>query len=185
MSLVFKAIPIRSWVASIQESVAARDVAMLVARLVLAWVFMYHGAGKLFNFKELGGISGTAAFFSEEGIPAAHVSAYLAGIVEFFGGALLALGLLTPLSAFALVIDMVVATLFVNLPNGMEPKAIGGGYVADGFEITLTLGALALVVAIFGAGRWSLDRLIGLAGPRAVGRPTAVPGQSPVEESAQ
>jgi putative oxidoreductase len=150
---------------ALQESRQARDLVLLVARLALAWVFIYHGAGKLFDFKHQGGIAGTTLFFHLEGLPAPHLLAYLVGMTEFFGGLLLLVGLAVPLAGIALTIDMLVAFLTATAANGMLPKALPGGIVADGFEINIALAALALIVGLLGAGRLSADYLIGLAAP--------------------
>ena len=153
---------VRSLVA-LQENYHVRSIVLLVARLALAAVFIYHGAGKLFNFKDQGGITGTAAFFKFEGIPAPHLFAYVGGITEFFGGLLLLAGLAVPLAGLALTIDMLLALLVATINNGMLNKALPGGIVADGMEVNLGLGAAALLVAALGAGMFSLDYLLGLA----------------------
>lgn len=153
-------------VLAVQEAAVARDIVFLIARILVGWVFMYHGAGKLFNFKHQGGITGTTAFFHSEGIPLAHFFAYLVGLTEFLGGFLLIIGLAVPLVGLALVGDMTVAIITTTAAIGMQPKAIGGGFVADGFEINLALAATALILAVLGAGRVSVDRLLGLGGRR-------------------
>jgi putative oxidoreductase len=158
---------IREQLVSVQENRLARDVVLLVARLALAWIFLYHGAGKLFDFKHQGGIAGTTAFFQFEGIPAPHLFAYLVGLTELCGGLLLLVGLAVPLAGIALTLDMVVAMLTATVSTGMLPKALPGGIVADGFEINLALAALALTVAVLGAGRFSVDRVIGLTRRKA------------------
>jgi putative oxidoreductase len=153
---------IRTLVA-LQENYRVRSVALFLARLAVASVFIYHGAGKLFNYLNQGGIAGTTAFFKFEGIPAPHLFAYVGGITEFFGGLLLLVGLAVPLAGLALTIDMLIALLAVTVNNGMFSKALPGGIVADGMQINLALGAAALLLAALGAGMFSLDYLLGLA----------------------
>jgi putative oxidoreductase len=160
---------LRARVAALQESWAARSTALLLARLALAWVFIYHGAGKLFDFKHQGGIAGTTAFFHLVGVPAAHFFAYVVGLIEFVGGILLLIGLAAPLAALALAGDMLVAIISATGSTGMLPKGLPGGIVADGFEINLALGVLALVVAILGAGRFSADYVLGARSRRVTG----------------
>ncbi|HLH67259.1 MAG TPA: DoxX family protein [Solirubrobacteraceae bacterium] len=147
--------------AAIAHARTLRASVLLIARIALAWVFMYHGAGKLFDFKHQGGIAGTTAFFQLEGIPAAHLFAYVVGLTEFVGGLMMLLGLATALAGLALTVDMLVAIVTATGATGMLPKALPHGIVADGFEINLALGALALTVAAMGAGELSLDRLLG------------------------
>jgi putative oxidoreductase len=123
---------------------------------------MYHGAGKLFDFKHQGGIAGATAFFHLEAIPAPHLMAYLVGITELGGGLLILIGLAAPLAAQALAFDMVIAMITTTFATGMLSKGLPGGFVADGFEINLALLALAVAVALLGPGRLSLDWGLGL-----------------------
>ncbi len=148
---------------ALQENYHVRSVVLFLARLALAAVFMYHGAGKLFNFKNQGGIAGTTAFFKFEGIPAPHLFAYVGGIAEFFGGLLLLVGLAVPLAGLALAIDMLLALSVATVNIGMLNKALPGGIVADGMQINLALGATALLLAALGGGRYSIDYTLGLA----------------------
>jgi putative oxidoreductase len=136
-------------------SAPTRDVALGVARIALAWIFIYHGAGKLFGAFNGPGIGRTAMYFSNT----AHLHpggffAVLGGIIEFGGGVALALGLASRLAGLALFGDMVVAMITVAWANGINSEAPKPGY-----ELNLALGVLALVVAFLGAGRISLDAL--------------------------
>src|SRR5271169_1793350 len=126
---------------ALQENYHVRSTVLFLARLAVATVFIYHGAGKLFNFKNQGGIASTAAFFKSQGGPIPHIFAYVGGITEFFGGLLLLVGLAVPLAGLALTIDMLLALLTVTINNGMLNKALPGGIVADGMQINLALGA--------------------------------------------
>jgi putative oxidoreductase len=165
-----KTIPLsglRAQLIALQDSRLTRSVALLSMRLALAWIFIYHGAGKLFNFNHQGGIAGTTAFFHLQGLPAPHLMAYVVGLTEFGGGLLLLIGFVVPLVGLALALDMVVAMVTTTLATGMLPKALPGGIVADGFEINLALLGLAVAVALLGAGRFSLDATLGLSTRRA------------------
>lgn len=82
--------------------------------------------------------------------------ALAAGIAEFGGGLLLASGLLTPLAALAIAVVMLNAIGSVHWRNGFWN---GKG----GYEFNLTLWAAAVAIAAIGAGRFSLDALIGWA----------------------
>ena len=114
---------------------------------MLGLVFIVHGYMKLF-----GGIEGTASFFTSLGIPLASIFAYVVGIVEFFGGILLVLGILTSLTSILLIIDMVVATLLVHLPKGF---VVSNG----GAEFVLTLIAGLTTLLILGPGKFSLQKV--------------------------
>lgn len=124
-------------------------LALVVIRVAIGAVFIAHGAQKLFVF----GFDGTSGSFAQMGVPLAAFAGPLVGIVEFVGGMLIVLGLLTRAAAIALAVDMLVATFLVHLPNGI--------FAADnGFELPLALIAVALALVIAGAGRFSLDAVI-------------------------
>jgi len=139
----------------------ARDLAVLVTRVVVGLVFVAHGWQKL----STNGIDGTAAFFDQVGVPAASAAAWLAALVELAGGAALVLGLAVPVAGLLLLVDMIGAFLFVHA---------GAGLFVDqgGYELVLVLGAAALLFAVIGAGRYSVDHL--LAGRRRTAQPVRV-----------
>jgi putative oxidoreductase len=137
------------------ESATARDVALLGARVGLAWSFIYHGSATLFGAFGGAGLSRTSTFFAT----VAHLHpgtffATMSGIIELFGGAAVGLGVLGRLAAVGLVGDMAIAMATVTFRNGIVSNAAGSGY-----EINVALGALAFAVALLGTGRLSLDRL--------------------------
>jgi putative oxidoreductase len=126
-----------------------RDVAVLLARIGVGVVFVAHGWQKLFT----NGIDGTAAFFDQAGIPAPTLSAWVATIIELIGGAALILGLLVPVAAVLLLLDMLGAWLFVHAGHGFF-------LATGGCEYVLTLGSAALLFAAVGGGRYSLDHVL-------------------------
>jgi putative oxidoreductase len=127
----------------------ARDLAVLVTRIAVGLVFFAHGWQKLF----INGIDGTAAFFDQVGVPAASAAAWSAALVELAGGAALVLGLAVPVAGLLLLVDMIGAFVFVHA---------GAGLFVDqgGYELVLGLGAAALLLAVLGAGRFSVDHLL-------------------------
>ncbi len=120
-------------------------LALLLLRCGLALVFIYHGYPKLFGEKER-----IVEAFQAIGLPPFVV--YLTGAIEFFGGAALALGLLTPIAALFLFLDMCAAMWKYNFNEGI--------YAVREYELPLTLGLACLVVAATGGGPLSLDRLL-------------------------
>ena len=77
------------------------------------------------------------------------------GVIEFGGGIAIAFGFVSRLAGAAIFVDMMMAIITVTWSNGINAADPEGGY-----ELNLALGVLALVVAIFGAGRFSVDALL-------------------------
>jgi putative oxidoreductase len=138
----------------------SRDLAVLVTRIAVGLVFVAHGWQKLVT----NGIDGTAAFFEQAGVPAASAAAWTAAVVELAGGAALVLGLAVPVAGLLLLVDMIGAFAFVHAGAGLFVEQ--GGY-----ELVLVLGAAALLLAVLGAGRFSVDHL--LAGRRRSAQPVS------------
>ncbi|KEZ49826.1 DoxX family protein [Metabacillus indicus] len=126
------------------------DLGLLLIRLVVGLSFMAHGAQKLFGSFGGHGLKGTGGFFESIGIKPGVAMALLAGLAEFAGGALFAAGLFTPLAGAALAGTMLVAIFKVHAPNGFWAAN-------NGYELNLTLLAVAVGVALTGAGAYSLD----------------------------
>jgi putative oxidoreductase len=131
------------------------NLALFVLRLVVGLLFVGHGAQKLFGAFGGSGIEGTAAGFEKMGLRPARLHAIAAGCAELGGGALLALGLLSPLAAAAIVAVMVTAIVTVHARNGLWNTA-------RGFEYNLVLIAAVFAIAAADSGAWSLDHAIGL-----------------------
>jgi putative oxidoreductase len=132
------------------------DLALVAARIALAWIFIYYGAGKLFGSFNGPGLHRTALYFSNT----AHLHpggffAVLGGVIELGAGVALALGLASRLAGIALFGDMVMAMITVTWATGINSQTAPPGY-----QLNIALGVLALVVAIFGSGRFSLDALL-------------------------
>ena len=124
-------------------------------RATLGAVFFSHGAQKLFGWFGGHGLEATASAFDSMGLRPGKRTALLAGASEAGGGALLGLGLLTPLGSAAVIGVMDQAVRTVHLQKGFF--VTNGGY-----EYNLTLVAAALVLADSGPGPLSLDEKLGL-----------------------
>jgi putative oxidoreductase len=136
--------------AALYDAVAPYSYAII--RFIAGAILIYHGYGKLFG----GAIQGVADHVvTPLGLPMPLAWAYFLGILEFFGGAALAVGFLTRPIALMLTVEFLIIT-FWHLPNGYSFASPRGG-----FEYPLLL--LVIYAAIFfrGAGRASIDRMLG------------------------
>jgi putative oxidoreductase len=136
------------------------EAGLLLIRVVLGGIMAAHGAQKLFGWFGGHGLAGTRGWLDTMGFKPARLHAAVVGLAEFGGGALLVLGLLTPLGAAAVAGVMFVAIATVHWRNGFFNSS--GGY-----EFNLLIVAAALGLAITGPGEISIDNLAGwsLAGP--------------------
>jgi len=112
-----------------------------VLRMITAFLFMQHGGQKLFSFP-----------VAPQTAPALMSQIGLAGILEFFGGALMLLGLFTRPAAFVLSGEMAVAYFMVHAPKGFWPLANRG-------ELAVLYCFVFLYLCLAGGGPWSLDSL--------------------------
>ena len=128
-----------------------------VLRIVAALLFMQHGSQKLFGFPPSGGP-----------VPAPPLELLsltgIAGVLEFFGGLLLLVGLFTRPVAFILAGEMAVAYFKSHAPRGFFPIMNRG-------ELAALLCFLFLYFAAAGAGSWSVDALLRRRGARRVTSP--------------
>ena len=122
-------------------------LAPLFARIVTGWVFLWTGWGKLTHLPQV------VENFAGWGIPAPGVLGPFASGVEFFGGILLLVGLLTRIASGALGVVMIVAVAAVQWTE------VETFLDLVGLEEVMYL-ALFLWLAIAGAGPVSLDRLL-------------------------
>jgi putative oxidoreductase len=122
-----------------------KDTVLSILRIVVGFLFICHGASKLFGV--LGGSMGS-------GKPAQLGSLLgLSGVIEFFGGILLLVGLATRVTAFIMAGEMAVAYFKVHLPRGPWPLTNRG-------EIVVVYCFLLLYLAVAGSGPLALDHVI-------------------------
>lgn len=125
-------------------------VALLIVRVVAGLGLASHGSQKLFGWFGGSGPKGIGAYFSRLGFPAPVFFAILAGIGEFIGGLLLAVGWLGAIGPALIISVMLVAIVAEHLPHGFY--AYNGGY-----ELPSMYAMIALAVAFAGPGALSLD----------------------------
>lgn len=106
-------------------------------RIVFAFLYLQHGAQKLFGI--LGG----------EAQPLLSVAG-AAGVIEFFGGLLIAVGFMTTPTAFICSGQMAVAYFWRHQPGGALPILNRG-------ELAVLFCFAFLLIATRGAGIWSVD----------------------------
>src|SRR5205823_3810426 len=129
------------------------SIGLFILRVVIGGLFIGHGTQKLFGWFGGHGPEGTGKFFASIGYAPGRPMAYLAGMSEAGGGALLMLGFLTPLGSAAIV-GVMVGTLAVHLPKGLWNSN-------GGFELPLVMAAAAIALAYTGPGRASIDAALG------------------------
>ena len=112
-----------------------------VSRVVVGFLFWQHGAQKLF------------AMFGQERAVDLFSLLGLAGFIEFLGGGLIMLGLLTSWAAFVASGEMAFAYFIAHNPQGFSPIQNTG-------ERAAMYCLIFLYFAARGSGPWSLDRLI-------------------------
>jgi putative oxidoreductase len=131
----------------------AGQYAETAIRLTTGLLLVPHGAQKLFGWFGGHGLEATGQAFQSMGMSNGYQVALAAGVVEFFAGLALAIGLFTRISAAAAVILLGV-TVTVHMPNGLM-------WTAGGFEYPLMWAVFALYFWVKGGGDYSVDRLIG------------------------
>jgi putative oxidoreductase len=127
------------------------DIVLLIARIMVGWIFLRSGYGKLFT------VDTVAASLPPRGIPA--FMAYVSVPAEFFGGLALILGFATRYASIVLVIFTLVATFSSH--RYWEFTDAAARRVQDGnfWKNISMLGGICLLF-VTGAGRLSLDYLL-------------------------
>ena len=119
----------------------------MLLRLAVGVLFVVNGYPKLGA-----GRKGTGEWLKSMGLPAGFGP--FAGVVEFFGGLALILGILTPIVAALSALWMVSTTWLAVVK--MKKKFVGG------YELDIILLLAFLALAAIGAGMFSVDYLIGI-----------------------
>lgn len=139
---------------------SATDISALILRIALGLIFIPHGFPKVF------GAEGPGAFASDMpqyGIPA--FLGYVAAFAEFFGAALLIVGLLTRFNAFLLACVMIAAIVVVHGPEAMMVEGQGPMRLmamVKEIEFPMSLLGIAVALVLLGGRRFSLDHFFKL-----------------------
>ncbi|MYI56727.1 MAG: DoxX family protein [Acidimicrobiia bacterium] len=129
------------------------DWALLLLRVTVGLTLAAHGYNKFFGG---GRIAGTARWFESIGMRPGRRHAILAAAGEIAAGLALAAGFLTVPAATGFVGLMTVAFWVAHRGKGLF-------VMNDGWEYTVVLATVAVVIAMVGPGELSLDSVIGVA----------------------
>lgn len=136
---------------------------LLLVRVLLSFMFIYSGFGKLMD------AAGTAGMIAGAGLPAATALAYLAGLFELVAGLAVLVGFQTKIVGWALAVFCVFTGLVfhssaINVPDF---PAAANGWLTVLNQIMLmkniTLAGAYILLATVGAGAYSLDARRGVA----------------------
>src|SRR5919112_1356439 len=138
------------------------EAAPAIVRVAQGSLMAGHGAQKLFGAFGGPGLEGTSGFMEMLGMRPGRPWAYLAGLAEFGGGVLTALGLLNPLGPLGVIGSMSMAT---RKAHRGKPIWVTEG----GAELPLLNIAVSTALMIREPDGYSLDRALGIHLPRWVG----------------
>jgi putative oxidoreductase len=119
------------------------DLALLVLRIALAAVLLYHGVPKIMNF------GATVGAFQSMQVPAPTLTAAFAILSEVIGGILILLGIAVDIAGVLVVIEMLGAIATVHWAKGFD-------FTKGGWEHPFTVLALALALALAGPGDYAV-----------------------------
>ena len=129
------------------------SLALPILRAGMGIILMAHGSQKLFGMFGGMGLNGNAALFDKLGYHPGMFWGTLVGCTEFFGGALLLIGLFTRPAALAVAVFMIFSIQFTS--------AKGFYWTQGGMEYSILILLVALTFLIRGGGNYSADQAIG------------------------
>jgi putative oxidoreductase len=134
------------------------DIAIFVSRILMSAVFIVYGTLKFMDVSSILNSPGTKRFMDlvASGAPAPTWLGYLIAAIELFGGLAILVGSKTRWVACAFVVWVIVATALGHPFWTMEGAARAANQ-ANFYKNLAIMGAY-LLLAVTGAGRFSLDR---------------------------
>lgn len=129
---------------------SAQDTLALIGRILVAYLFIPAGFGKLMGF------SGTVGYITSAGLPLPEVAAVIAIIIELGLGIALLLGFKTRWTAIVMAIFTIVTALFFH-KYWSAPEAMKMMQQIN-FNKNMAIAGGLLAFAAFGAGRFSIDK---------------------------
>src|SRR5919205_4177923 len=144
------------------ETSKVNETAPTIVRIAQGSLMAGHGAQKLFGSFGGPGLEGTSGFMEMLGMRPGRTWAYLAGLSEFGGGVLTALGLFNPLGPLGVIGSMSMAT---RRAHWGKPIWVTEG----GAELPVLNIAISTALMIREPDAFSLDRVLGIRLPAWVG----------------
>jgi putative oxidoreductase len=129
----------------VQSLEKLKPLALLLLRVAFGVIFIFHGYPKLTHTHQ------TVEMFGKMGFPGYF--AYIAGVLETFGGAVLIVGVFTRIAALLLAIEMAVAALKVH-------GLIAHPSDVNAYQFPLALCVACFVLATVGPGILSIDQAL-------------------------
>ncbi len=129
-------------------AITLTDAGLAIMRVMIGAMYTAHGGQKLFQM----GIPGVTGFFGQAGIPLPHVTAPFIALLEFGGGILLLLGVLSRVFAFLFACEMAGAIWFVHGSHGF--------FLPMGWEYPAVLISACVALLLIGPGYVSIDGAI-------------------------
>lgn len=130
-------------------SISLQNTLALVARILLALIFITSGWGKI------GGFDGAVGYIASKGLPMPQVLAVLTIVVELGAGLALLVGFLTRWSAAALAVFTLLAAVIFHAFWAVPAEQVMMQNMQFMKNLAIAGGMLALVA--FGGGAWSFD----------------------------
>jgi putative oxidoreductase len=132
-----------------------KDFGLLILRLTVGGLLAGHGGQKLFGWFRGPGLQKAGGWMESLGLRPGQRWAAAAGMGEFTGGLLTALGFLSPVGPISMFGPMIVAWGKVH-----KDKPIWAS--EGGAELPMTNIAVAAALALTGPGKYSLDSMLGM-----------------------
>ncbi len=132
---------------------AFQSLALLIIRVALAMVFLFHGSQKLFGAFGGPNYMQFSKYLAAMHVPLPMEGAILSGCAEFFGGLIFLIGTGQRIIAIPLAFNMLVAVAF-TIHNGFACTN-----KPPGCEYPLVLLFVVVAMGLLGPGEYTLDRL--------------------------
>src|SRR4051812_4456160 len=127
------------------ERARLEEITHALLRIVAGGLLAFHGAQKLFGL------------LSAHAGPAVMSQMWIGGVIEFFGGLLVAIGLFTRPAAFLASGTMAVAYFQFHWKLQMGSAVFP---IVNGGELAVVYCFVFLMLSVKGAGMWSIDRML-------------------------